>query len=493
MDSVTFLTTLIPKLCSLGTKAVNFASTEGVVQKALDATLTSVLTALSAITLLDTEIPQASMKALQQPCTVLRQCLIACAQLPSPLNDHRTSLLAFSNIFTSLRPGTQDSFSTTDLFRKVSSMLPIKPTQKSNDSITSFICSVACCCGRGVSNTGFDHLKLLHTQLRKYLEHQSCPYKHSIREVIIDSAFSFARRHDELDHLDYAEDIESEFHGEHIADLPRRLPAESGGDVSSGFRWEEGISEWVTATPAFSLRKSAVIHNNHVDNDFDDSDSPLRHHLQRGKHLTVPRISVQVPKQVKPPSKKQEYNLRGAIHHRKPQQVSPDSPSESEGVDPLDMSLTSMASDNNNASFASSQSTESGESNTSIMKVGRGKGARVLRLRFPGLRNKAHWQVLDDDSDDELSSSTTSWNTSIKRNTISVVILQQQEKKAVAAKRPFVLSGGGGSRSNSNTRSHPYSTRRKSQVGSSGGGADSGIPRKRVAAVDDDSADELCQ
>lgn len=474
-DSSSFLTELLPKLCISGTKIINFASTESVMQKALDGTFASVLTALSAISLLNAPKEHESssnfIECLQKSGTVLRQCLVACIAISSPLNDNRASLLAISNLLIS------SELEIHELFRQVSKMLSFIPTQKSNNSIASFISSVACCCGRGAFNSGFDHLQVLHSRLREYFMSQSCSNKRMIREVIIDSAFTFARRHDDSEHLDYAEDIESEYHGEQIADLPRRLLAEDRDDVSAGFRWEEGISEWVTTTPAFALNKAVKPRDDRGDDNV--SSSPLRQNPRRGcsKRQAAPRMFTQVTKHMKP---SQQRIDTGTAHRQKEHAENiVDLSSESED-DLLDASLTSMVSHHTSSSLLTlSQSTE-----TESVGVKKSFNARVLRPKRHGLRGQANWQ-LDNQSDDELSSSTTSWNTSIiKRNKISVnIILPSHIKTNTYSTVEKQVSDGG----IDNSR-HRYSTRRKSALSLS----KMAQQQKRKRADDTDSEDELC-
>lgn len=444
--------------------------------RALDATFASVLTALSAITLLDSpndnEIPSDVSKWYKHPGSVLQQCFIACSALPIPLNEHRSTLLAFSELLTSPELGTSSSLKRPDLFWGVSKLLSFRTTQKSVDSIASFVCSVACCCGRGASNSGFEYLKLLHSRLRKYLKSPVCSNKGMIIEVLIDSAFSFARRHDDCEHLDYAEDIESEYHEEHMAlEIPRRLSTNISIDVSAGFRWEEGISEWVTATPALTLKKRAVIPDSEDDSadELDSSDSPLRHNTRRGARLTAPRTFPHVTRNQGKLSTRQEKS-KAVIPHRRRSlpQKSLDTPSESE-EDPLlttlDVSMTSMTDTTiNNSSFSSSQSTEEG---------GNSGGGRVLRPR----RGQAFASRQTEDSDDELSSSTTSWDALIRRNKIAVVVFSGTNTANATEKEEA---------GNIHNR---YPIRRKS---ANSAVPTNIIPRKRAIFEIDDSEDELC-
>lgn len=122
-----------------------------------------------------------------------------------------------------------------------------------NDAVL-FIYSVACCCGRSSSDLGFEKLEHMHSLLESLV----CDRDRSdvLKALIVDSALAFSTKVPNRKHLDYAANLDIKF-------CSRKLDFEnSTHDVSkvdddsrSGFRWEEGIGEWVTATPAPHISK----------------------------------------------------------------------------------------------------------------------------------------------------------------------------------------------------------------------------------------------
>jgi hypothetical protein len=110
------------------------------------------------------------------------------------------------------------------------------------EDLAAFICSVARCCGRGASETGFEYLKGLHVVLNY------CICMDIVQGIIVDSAHAFARESPEREHLEYASHLEDKYSGrgyKALLDKSVKKPEHSG----TGFRWEDGIGEWVTATP----------------------------------------------------------------------------------------------------------------------------------------------------------------------------------------------------------------------------------------------------
>ncbi|KAF4632118.1 hypothetical protein G7Y89_g6015 [Cudoniella acicularis] len=141
-------------------------------------------------------------------------------------SDHRNSLL--KTLLHRLRRATDDSNGT---FTKYT-------------DVVAFISSVAQCCGRGASSTGFEHLQLLHSILQKVEFSQP----ELLQSLVVDSAFAFGQQLPESIHLEYATMLDS-----HFSARNRKLQVKSSINTSdksrAGFRWEEGIGEWIMSTP----------------------------------------------------------------------------------------------------------------------------------------------------------------------------------------------------------------------------------------------------
>ncbi|KAE9379264.1 hypothetical protein N431DRAFT_434261 [Stipitochalara longipes BDJ] len=124
--------------------------------------------------------------------------------------------------------------------------------------VVDFICLVALCCGRGTSTSGFEHLQLLHLLIESVvgdIERGSV-----FKGLIVDSAFAFAQKVPDRQHIDYATIIDQKFCARRFGDDendPLRLIGNSK-ESRTGFRWEEGIGEWVTATPAIAIARRSI-------------------------------------------------------------------------------------------------------------------------------------------------------------------------------------------------------------------------------------------
>lgn len=114
--------------------------------------------------------------------------------------------------------------------------------------VTRFVAAVSHCCGRGTHNTGFDYLQRIHAQLDSAGLASSKPMTQFINQVILDSAFLFAKESKfVLRHQEYAHRLSMTMQCQQTLMTP--LNSHKSARKRPGFRWEEGLSEWVIVTP----------------------------------------------------------------------------------------------------------------------------------------------------------------------------------------------------------------------------------------------------
>ena len=126
--------------------------------------------------------------------------------------------------------------------------------------LSSFLCSLAHCCGQAGPKEGFDYLQeafghLL--DLSKSRDHSTAARRY-IYQVAIDAAFEFAEGTKKRRHLDWVLELEESTEGElskSMLQTPGRTPAKVSSKPATGFRWEDGICEWVARTPAVVIPK----------------------------------------------------------------------------------------------------------------------------------------------------------------------------------------------------------------------------------------------
>lgn len=132
---------------------------------------------------------------------------------------------------------------------------------KVTDQLSSFLCAVAHCCDRAGPKEGFKYLQCM---LQRFLDLPLAQVgrgaiRSLIQRVSMDAAFDFAEGTNQKEQLDWALELEENIHaegGKVDGKIMGRTPARSFTKPSTGFRWEEGICEWIARTPAVALAKT---------------------------------------------------------------------------------------------------------------------------------------------------------------------------------------------------------------------------------------------
>jgi len=107
-------------------------------------------------------------------------------------------------------------------------------------------CSIAQCCGRGATVAANAYLTKLCDRLGTA--------RNPPRNLRQDAAFLLADQTGDLRDLAFAEGLEAQHDTDTAAvERPRQTPSRK--TAFAGFRWDEGISEWVTASPVLVRRR----------------------------------------------------------------------------------------------------------------------------------------------------------------------------------------------------------------------------------------------
>ncbi|MCJ1237460.1 hypothetical protein MMC14_005446 [Varicellaria rhodocarpa] len=126
--------------------------------------------------------------------------------------------------------------------------------------LSSFSCSLAHCCGQAGPKEGFDYLQEIFGHLFDLSKSRdySTAARGYIHRVAIDAAFEFAEGTKKRRHLDWVLELEESNEGDlskSMLQTPKRIPAKVSLKPTTGFRWEDGICEWVARTPAVVIPK----------------------------------------------------------------------------------------------------------------------------------------------------------------------------------------------------------------------------------------------
>ncbi|KAK3079112.1 hypothetical protein LTS18_005708 [Coniosporium uncinatum] len=129
------------------------------------------------------------------------------------------------------------------------------------ESLPSLICSVAQISTRFRPTTTFEETKRLVDALAYYEGEISASSIWFLRRLAVDTADYFARNSSCAEYLAFAEDVKIRIteSGEVDLRLNPFLASADGDGEAPGFRWEEGICEWVAATPKLVLKKPKIL------------------------------------------------------------------------------------------------------------------------------------------------------------------------------------------------------------------------------------------
>ncbi|KAL6713392.1 hypothetical protein ACLMJK_008857 [Lecanora helva] len=137
----------------------------------------------------------------------------------------------------------------------------------------SFLCAVARCCGKSISEDPFDIMKTLVRDLIMASKSDAVrrPIREFCKDLALTAAFTYSEDTSRPIHLDWALHVESSLTSKGSGSTPRaatiKTPVRTSLSDREGFRWEEGICEWIVKTPALSLRKSTEINSRAADSE----------------------------------------------------------------------------------------------------------------------------------------------------------------------------------------------------------------------------------
>lgn len=170
----------------------------------------------------------------------------------------RLSLIAAGMVRT-----TQNSFieqHCPPAFEHFSSLAELPNSGQTFSSAGSFLCAVARCCAAARSENVFGFIQAMVKNLTVCSKSGSGDEatRRLCGQIAIAAAFEFAESTSQPDHLNWALKVELAVSGTVFAPSQpsfEKTPARGIKQSSVGYRWEEGICEWIAKTPALMLRE----------------------------------------------------------------------------------------------------------------------------------------------------------------------------------------------------------------------------------------------
>ncbi|KAF2449948.1 hypothetical protein P171DRAFT_428066 [Karstenula rhodostoma CBS 690.94] len=241
---------------------------------ALDTTYSSLLTVFSSIVLINQHRDEpAGQLTVKRVVWALDSIVIDLLKrkdiqddlaLLGPLEDHmqlfaqRAVWAAFASFLVHLEGCQQDSklvsldvITTGGAIAWIISQYSSKHIDNSEllSTLPAFVSAAARGTGRIWKDDGFDQIQRL-VQGMLSVSGLRLPHKlWTMKRLALESVMDFAQNTNEAEHMAYARDVEQSMRMKgHVVIAPTPHKNDSPSAVG-GFRWEEGIGEWVTCTP----------------------------------------------------------------------------------------------------------------------------------------------------------------------------------------------------------------------------------------------------
>jgi hypothetical protein len=209
-----------------------------------DQVLTRVLSALTAIGYL-TEEPSKRSRAL----SILEQTLAVWWKRGSLAKNTSAHLLAIGTVIASKGAS-------------LTGLKLLKASQagdKQYHAIVSLVSGVARLCGRDSTQPSHDFLAAMCDTIAGIKL-----AGRSTADITMDAAFLLAQKTCDLRDLTFAESLPTSRDASHVHESVGGKTWSSSDTLFSGYRWDEGISEWVLRTPAVNAASKSKLSNNHA-------------------------------------------------------------------------------------------------------------------------------------------------------------------------------------------------------------------------------------
>ena len=214
-------------------------------------TLVSAITAVSTLSILGQEardspvcqtVQTSRSSASQKVGYIIQRCMYELRRVRK--SSWPVTILNLAAFFTNTLPDShKGSIESGVLGRIISGQESVEGRQH-YEAVTSLIGAIAQYCGRGSAQPSHCYVNRLCDQLEQELSPIGSP-----RTLRMDCAFVLAERTNDLRDLAFAESLDAARTREQVIPTPRRK------SVSSAYRWDEDICEWITVTPAPTRRQ----------------------------------------------------------------------------------------------------------------------------------------------------------------------------------------------------------------------------------------------
>ena len=240
-------------------------------EEKISMTITSLITVLCAIGLLRSSTELTDSSALPVPHLTALQDIAIDAQQMMELNANRVFAMQDNSVAVPLLAAGIVHATTCRSPQAFAEAMPayfdrlmtVKQNGGAVEEGGSFLCAVAECCARGMSEDVFEHTQKVVQHVRHIAESlRAVSYSHEFCSGVgVAAALEYADTTKHPKHLHWALDLEQAVTGAHLESArrtPAKTPLREQARTRKGYRWEGGICEWVAKTPAAALPRLQV-------------------------------------------------------------------------------------------------------------------------------------------------------------------------------------------------------------------------------------------
>lgn len=169
---------------------------------------------------------------------------------------HLPLLAAGLSSMASRRSLCQLSF---DDYTEVRELSALPTSHEFATKVALFLCTLAQCCATARSRDAFEFIQPMINDLLNVANYRSQDkaLRSFCGSIALATAFAFSEETSQPDHLDWALEVELALNSDTIGSSKpaiEKTPARGSTRSNTGYRWEEGICEWIAKTPAVTLR-----------------------------------------------------------------------------------------------------------------------------------------------------------------------------------------------------------------------------------------------
>lgn len=182
------------------------------------------------------------------------------SQLPRHHDQLYLPVLAAGMVLAT--PGKKEHKLKQGIYQHLGLLKCFEISQEFVDRAASFVCTIVNCCGQSGSGDAFYYIQEiinLLTGRKIFCAERNLQTRRLFEQIAVTAAVRFSQATSLPKHLSWALDLESTYHCVRVGQERQTPIRPSERKPKNGFKWEEGICEWVAGTPFIATPKPKAV------------------------------------------------------------------------------------------------------------------------------------------------------------------------------------------------------------------------------------------